>query len=482
MNRAYRLKLFDILEEGVLRDSQNVALQYNDICLTYRDLMCKVKERARVFKENGISKGKKVGLILENPYEFIITFFAVSCLEGILMPIFYNTGEEKINDIIKKNDINFVVANVDLKYKKVYESKDKKMKLFFCSGLMDEGLHDVSLILFTSGTTSTPKAIMLTNDNICSNVQAISEYLGLNPNDRILLIKNLCHASSLIGELFVGIYNGCTIILETKLPVTSMILNLIEKKNITVFFAVPTILKGFITCNKIKAFNLDKLKIINFYGAPMSQEDIKRLCELLPNCNLIYSYGQTEASPRVTYIERNDLIKRPSSSGKTIADVTLKIVNELNQQLAPFEEGEIIVYGPNVMKGYYRNKEKSEKTIIDGWLHTGDIGYLDDDGFLYVKGRRDNLLISFGKNIYLEEIEKTIVSKQGISEALVVGNKREDGTIELCAYVVLENRCITVSEIHKYCISHLENYKVPKKIVVVENLEKTNSGKLRRNC
>lgn len=170
------------------------------------------------------------------------------------------------------------------------------MTLYICEENIDESLDDVRLILFTSGTTSTPKAIMLTEKNIFSNIESISSYLNINSNDKILLIKNLCHSSSIIGELLVGIINGCTIVLSSKVPMTRNILWLIEENNISVFFAVPTILKGILDYSRKNKVNLEKLRIINFYGAPMNKEDISSLIKLLPSCNLIYSYGQTEAS------------------------------------------------------------------------------------------------------------------------------------------------------------------------------------------
>lgn len=472
--------IFDMVKKGAEYGLDNKALIYNDTYLTYQELLALIKERAAILKEKGIVKCSKVGILLDNPYEFVINLFAVSYLNGVVMPIYFNTGSEKIKDIVKINEINFIITTKELIYPQIYEEEVSNLKIYFNSAVLDKELSDVSLILFTSGTTNSPKAIMLTEGNIFSNVLAISNYLKLMPKDNILLIKNLCHASTLIGELLVGIRNGCTVIMTNKLPIAGVILRLIQKNNITVFFAVPTILKEIMTCENLKVSKLDNLRIINFYGAPMSALDIKTLANLLPKCNLIYSYGLTEASPRVTYIERKNLILNPSSCGVPIGGTEIKIVDDKNQEVEPLHEGEIMIYGPNVMKGYYRDLRKTSDIIRSGWLHTGDIGYIDEKGLLYIRGRKDNMIISFGKNIYLEEIEKVLGSMPGIMEVLAQGNRRENGTIEIVSYIVLSDKKLSINDILTYCVKHLENYKVPKKIIVVDNLERTSSGKIKR--
>lgn len=477
----HRMKnLYDIIDNGAKYDYEKIAIEYNDESFSYAELISEVLKIAENLKQYGITKNSKVGIILENPCDFILNIVAVSYLGGIPMPIYFNTGNEKIKNVVKYYEINYIITTKELDYEEVYLVKEECFRIYKNSDVIDYNLEDVALILFTSGSTGTPKAIMLTIKNIISNVLAISKYLNIRTDDRLLLIKNLCHASSLIGELFVGLQNGCTVILSTKLPRANLILNMIVDSQISIFFAVPTILKQIILQRNASSIKLDNLRIINFYGAPMNYSDINKLAEMMPNCNLIYSYGLTEASPRVTYIERSDLAQKTSSSGKTIENVDIKIIDEFGREQKPNNIGEIIVNGPNVMKGYYKDPDKTKRTIVNGWLHTGDLGYLDEKGFLYVKGRIDNMVISFGKNIYIEEIESTINSIDGVAECLVKAIQNDDGIVRLCAYVVLENKEITVSRIYEYCVNNLENYKVPRKIELVDYLEKTDSEKIKR--
>lgn len=470
--------LFDFVQEGMKKNRNGRGLQYQQKILSYEELSVAVLDKAKLLQEKGITTKCKVAIILSNPMDYILNVIAVSKLNAVILPIYPNTGIGKIEEIITKYDINYIISSVKLGYEFVFEHE--RVVIYKYSSDIDETMSDIMAILFTSGTTNTPKAIMLTRENISSNVIAISAYLKPAIEDNILLIKNLYHSSTLIGELLVGLYNGCFVVISTQLPVATVMLNLLEEKEINIFFAVPSLLKELIVSNEHEKYNLDKLRIVNFYGAPMNATDIKRLSEVLPNANIIYSYGQTEASPRVTYIERKDLLIKSGSSGKTIQGVKIDIINDEKQSVKPFEKGEIVVCGPNVMKGYYRNEERTKITLADGWLHTGDIGYLDEEGFLYVVGRKDNMVISAGKNIYIEEIENVLNEMSGIKEVLVQVKLDEKSIARIEAFVVLSDKKLTVKEIQKYCLYKLENYKVPRKIMVVDYLEKTNSGKIKR--
>ena len=470
--------LFNFVQEGMKKNRNGRALQYQEKILSYEELSVAVLKKNKLLQEKGITAKCKVAIVLSNPMDYILNAIAVSKLNAVILPIYPNTGVGKIEGIVSKYDINYIISSVKLEYESIFE--DDRVVVYKYSDEIDESMSDVMAILFTSGTTNTPKAIMLTNDNISSNVIAISAYLKPTIEDNILLIKSLYHSSTLIGELLVGLYNGCFIVVSTQLPVATVMLNLLEQKEINIFFAVPSLLKEIIVSKDREKYNLNKLRIVNFYGAPMNVVDIKKLSEVLPNTNIIYSYGQTEASPRGTYIERKDLLIKSGSSGKAIQGVKIDIINDENQSVKPFEKGQIVVCGPNVMKGYYRNEEKTIITLIDGWLHTGDIGYLDEDGFLYVVGRKDNMVISAGKNIYLEEIENILNEMNGIKEVLVQAKLDENSIARIESFVILSDKKLTVEEIQNYCLYKLENYKVPRKITIVDYLEKTNSGKIKR--
>ncbi len=472
--------MYDFLRKAAQQFPEKIAIKYKNIELSYHELDCMTKKIANVFWAD--VKRCNIGIVVNSPMLFTMSLMAVSYLGCVAVPIYVHTGKEKIKELVKQFSLEYVI------FEKGYDVLDCEENEESATVLSDLLIHkeisigknhskkNCEIILLTSGTTGAPKGIMLSSDNIKSNVEAIGEYLRLTLNDKIFMVKNMNHSSSIIGELLVGLDNLCTIVFNSKILTASSMVNSILDNNITVFFAVPTILREIIL--KHKQLNLERighLRIINFYGAPMSSQDIIKLVELLPKCNLIYSYGLTEASPRVTYIMGSDLLKKAGSSGKPIKNVKIEISKEVLGN-----NGEIVVSGPNVMLGYYNDEEKTQKTIVNGKLYTGDYGYIDEDGYLYVHGRKDNMIISAGKNIYPEEIEQVLQNAEGVKEVLVRNVSDEKGVERFIAYIVAGDIEPDISSLFEVCKNRLENYKIPSKFVFVKKLEKTPSGKIVR--
>jgi len=202
---------------------------------------------------------------------------------------------------------------------------------------------------------------------------------------------------------------------------------------------------------------------------------------LYPDVEFIYSYGLTEASPRVTYITTKKLLEKPQSSGVSISGVSVRIVDNKLNDVEENIIGQIGVIGPNIMLGYYNKSELSASVICDEMLLTGDLGYVDKDGFLYVVGRTDNMIIQSGKNIYPEEIEKVLLQNDRIFEAIVMEEIEESVGHVLVAYIVVKkDEQISKKEIIAYCACYLEDYKIPRKIVFLEELPKNPNGKIMR--
>lgn len=469
--------MYDYLRKAVQQFPEKIAIKYKDVELSYSELDDVIKKIAdECFAD---IERCNIGIVVNSPMLFTMSLMAVSYLGCVAVPIYAHTGKEKIKELVKQFSLEYVIFEKGYDVLNCEESTTVLSDLIIHKEVSVGKNHsdkNCEIILLTSGTTGAPKGIMLSRDNIKSNVEAIGDYLRLTLNDKIFMVKNMNHSSSIIGELLVGLDNMCTIVFNSKVLTASSMVNSIFDNNITVFFAVPTILREIIL--KHKQLNLEKighLRIINFYGAPMSSQDIDKLVELLPNCNLIYSYGLTEASPRVTYIMGSDLLKKAGSSGRPIKNVKIEISNK-----GIDNNGEIVVSGPNVMLGYYNDAEKTRKTIVDGKLYTGDYGYIDEDGYLYVQGRKDNMIISAGKNIYPEEIEQVLQTAEGVKEVLVRNISDDKGVEKFIAYIVTDDIEPNMSSLFEVCKNRLENYKIPSKFVYVKELEKTPSGKIVR--
>lgn len=474
----------EIFKCNRMNNFENIAIRCDDIELSYKELQIKVKNLALEFLSLGVSPGCKVMIAVKHPINFTLTILALNYLDAIAMPIYYYTGIDKINQIINKYTINYLVCDENLVMHSLYSKikiVEENLNFYKYNFEIDYKIKDIEMILFTSGTTNIPKAIMLTKTNIMSNVIGISKYLKLKNDDRVLIIKNLCHASSIIGELFVGLFNGTMIIMTNRLLTSALILHIIEKNKISIFFAVPTILNELRICSKINEFDFSSLRIINFYGAAIHRNDLFALLKLFKSVNLIYSYGQTEASPRITYIEKCKLFEKPASSGLPLENVIVKIFDNNDCEVPPMQIGEIVIQGPNIMAGYYLDDKLTSKVVKNGTLFTGDIGYLDKDGYLFVTGRKDNMIIISGKNVYPEEIENVLCSHEFICEALVLLDSIEKGMEKLIAYVVVKENCrVSIQEILNICKSRLENYKIPYQIYFVNELKKNYNGKIIR--
>lgn len=469
--------MYDYLRKAVQQFPEKIAIKYKDVELSYSELDDVIKKIAdECFAD---IERCNIGIVVNSPMLFTMSLMAISYLGCVAVPIYAHTGKEKIKELVKQFSLEYVIFEKGYDVLNCEESTTVLSDLIIHKEVSVGKNHsdkNCEIILLTSGTTGAPKGIMLSRDNIKSNIEAIGDYLRLTLNDKIFMVKNMNHSSSIIGELLVGLDNMCTIVFNSKVLTASSMVNSICDNNITVFFAVPTILREIIL--KHKQLNLEKighLRIINFYGAPMSSQDIDKLVELLPNCNLIYSYGLTEASPRVTYIMGSDLLKKAGSSGRPIKNVKIEISNK-----GIDNNGEIVVSGPNVMLGYYNDAEKTRKTIVDGKLYTGDYGYIDEDGYLYVQGRKDNMIISAGKNIYPEEIEQVLQTAEGVKEVLVRNISDDKGVEKFIAYIVTDDIEPNMSSLFEVCKNRLENYKIPSKFVYVKELEKTPSGKIVR--
>ena len=243
---------------------------------------------------------------------------------------------------------------------------------------------------------------------------------------------------------------------------------------------IPTMLY-LITKSKKSNCSLKSLRYLCFGGGTIGLDVLKKMNKRLPGVGVVQTYGQTEAGPRITCLLPQDSERKIGSVGRPIPGVCVKVVDEDGKELHANSCGEIVVKGDNIMKGYYKRTEETAKVIRNGWLHTGDIGIFDEEGYLYVVGRIKNVIITGGLNIYPEEIEEVLRSYSDVEEALVLPKQHEVlGEVPMAQVVVKKNSRVNASELLDFCKERLEIQKIPSEIIVVERIEKTYNGKVRR--
>ena len=496
----------EMVEYSTTNFKENIAYKYKKdytakkpeyIEKTYEQVGKDVKALSTLLLNKKL-EGKRVILIGNNRYEWCISYFAITCGNMIVVPLDKALPDNEIQNLVTRSEAE--IAIFDKKYidimKKIKEEPNSILNELICmDNLKEEGIENIndlliegqklleqnntqyekisinpekmSIMLFTSGTTNEPKAVMLSQKNICSNIQDLASWVQLGTKDTMLSFLPIHHTFECTVTFLFGFYSGATIAFCDGLKYIQK--NLAEYK-VSVFVAVPLVLETMY--KKIqKAINdQGKTKLINtmvkisklllkckidirkkvfkqildnfggnlrvvFYGsAPMNKDTIIGFNNF--GIDLIQGYGLTETSPVVS--AESDKEKRPGSIGLALPSLNVKISN-------PDEngEGEITVKGPSVMLGYYNNEEENKKALKDGWFYTGDYGYIDKDGFIWITGRKkDIIVLRNGKNVYPQEIEFLINKLPYVKESLVYQRERNSTDTMLCAKIVYDEDII----------------------------------------
>ena len=334
-------------------------------------------------------------------------------------------------------------------------------------------------MLHTSGTTSNPKRVMLTHRNLISNIESNIQSLKLTEADKCLIAMPMYFGYCNTAQFLTHLYLGASIVILDGMFFPKTFFFTVQNEQITDFTGVPSMLLTLLKYRYASKYDISSLRYICFGGGKMPEGQLRELIQLFSSVGFVQTYGQTEASPRITALLSKDALRKIGSVGTPIPNVRVKVVDEMGNQLSANAIGEVIVQGKNIMKGYFKQEKITKNTIIDGWLHTGDLGYHDEDGYLYLTGRKKNMIISGGINIYPEEIEEVLMSHPNVCDVCVFAeNQLMLGEVP-AAKIVLRNSN-TNCDLRTFCIERLAIYKVPVKFELVDNLEKTYNGKIKR--
>ena len=337
---------------------------------------------------------------------------------------------------------------------------------------------DVAMIAYTSGTTGHPKGAMLTHAGLLDNAAAVVEAVGFRGADRSLCILPLFHVFAIAFDYLQMMTVGASSVIVERFD-AGVALRLIERHRATVLIGVPTMFIYILRHPDRPRHDLSSLRIGDTGGGPVPTA-LKTEYERDIGMVLLESYGLTEASPVVT-IERPGLPRREGACGLTLPGMETKVVDATGQEVPPGELGEMLVRGPNVMKGYFEMPEATTRTIVDGWLHTGDLMRKNADGHVYMVDRLKHMIICGGYNIYPKEIENVLHDHPAVLECAVVGVPDEDkGEIPKACIVLREGAHATEAEIKQFCRESLAAYKVPRVVKFLASLPKTATGKIRK--
>ncbi|MDM5271513.1 fatty acid--CoA ligase [Sulfurovum sp. zt1-1] len=479
------------------------ALFVDNEKITYADILQRADAIAAFLVYHGVQKGDKVALFLRNSPEFVYTVFAASKLGAVVVPINTFLKEEELSYILE-DSASTVLITSKIHEKVVKASDAEKLCNFIvwegeAFEPLDEqnysydeairfdqsikantsGLEDTAVIFYTSGTTGRPKGAMLSHKNIFSNSISGIQHITLKTKDRGIIFLPMFHSFTFSIGIILPLYAGASIVIIKSLQPFSNIFKQTLLKRVTLFFGVPDVYNAlskaklpwyFMWFNNLRAFISG--------AAPLQPKTLDAMAKKFKRAKLLEGYGLSEASPAVCM---NTLEKQKAGSvGTALAGYEMKVVDENLVELPRGSIGDIIVKGDNVMQGYLNHPDITEETIINGWLLTGDMGYIDDEGYLFIVDRKKDLIISKGINIYPREIEDVIDGFEGISASAVIGVADEKSGEIPVAYIELDEGVEKIDDtaLKGYLREHLANFKVPKHIYIIKELPKNATGKV----
>ncbi len=475
------------------------AVETPDIQLSYRELEEKINQTANAFATIGLKKGERVLIQISNRPEFMYCYFAAMKMGSIIVPVNPLYTPSEISYIAENSEPSIYVCeknsqgNIKTVEEKspalikslVLDHEDKEMSFHhwinqqepaYTRADFDE--HDVCQILYTSGTTGNPKGAMLTHHGLYTNAATYKKTMQCVESDKSLIVAPLYHAAAQTNCMNTMILSGATNYLLPKFD-PKTILKTMEEEQITYFFGPPTMYTLILNNPDIHQYQLN-LRIA-FTGASPLPVEVFNKWKSIFGFEILEGYGLSECSPVVT-MHTPDGMKKPGSIGPVIEGVQVKIVNEKGEELPRGEIGELIVKGPNVMKGYWRRPEDTERAIKNGWFHTGDIGYEDDDHYFYIVDRKKDMINRGGLKVYPREVEEVLYQHPQVLEVSVIGIPDPVMGEEVKAFITLRNpdESIDFDELSDFCKKQLAPYKVPRLFEVLDEMPKTLSGKIKK--
>ena len=499
-----RQTLGDVLRRTALRVPAKTAIICGETQWTYAEFDALVTRLAAGLAKIGVQQGERVAVLARNSHGFAALRFALARLGAVLVPINFMLKAEEVAYILRHAGARTLATDSGLaELARAAAALQTEVREFVWLPSEDSssaavGMHsfdtlaactaalpeitltstDLLQIVYTSGTESSPKGVMLTHDAVLSQYVSCLVDAEITSQDLTLHALPLYHCAQL--DVFFGpaIYIGSSNVITSK-PVPDNLLALIEKFKVTSFFAPPTV---WIALLRSPAFNVERLASLvkGYYGASiMPVEVLRELAARLPKVRLWNLYGQTEIAPLATMLGPDDQLRKPGSCGRAVLNVETRVVDDQMQDVRVGEVGEIVHRSPHLMLGYFRDDERSHAAFTGDWFHSGDLGIIDEEGFISVVDRMKDMIKSGGENVASREVEEMIYRMPQVSEVAVIGLADPRWVEAVKAVIVLKDgQSLTEAEVMAHCNTHMASFKSPKRVVFTDSLPKNPSGKL----
>jgi long-chain acyl-CoA synthetase len=484
------MSLGRMLEESAEQYAGNVAFIHGDRKITYRDLDRAACALGNHLRSLGIGKEDKVSLMLPNCPEFVISYFAIQKIGGVAVTLNVQSTPYELKHLLGNSDTRCLITQETLakRFEEIQGELPLCRHLITTTGLEEEspfgkiiaeGPHtveipemagdDPAVMIYTAGLTGKPLGAVLTHHNLLTQSVLLRTICQMDDRNIGLAVIPLFHSFGAVANMLAPLRIGAGIVLMERFTLDG-IFSAIEKEKVTYIAAVPRLFLGMLFHEGAEKYRTDSLKFCVTGGAAMPPEFIP-IFEQRFGVKIMEGYGLTEASPASSF-SRLDMPQKPGSIGIPIPGVEARIVDEAGRGLPRGTVGELILKGENIMKGYYRDDEMTAQVLKDGWLFTSDLGRMDEEGYLFLTGRKKRMIITSGFNVYPREIEIVLGLHPAVLTACIVG--KEDllrGEIVKALVVKKPGAAIEERELLRHCRTYLSSYKVPREIEFVERIE-----------
>jgi len=459
----------------------------NDIKLSFQELWARIETFSEYLLKTDVRKGECVGLVLKNSIDFMVSFYAILKIEAVPLPLNPALKKRELEYIFEDAKVRILLAHpqvmeaydkITIKEKQCIDKHFELLVLGVEEKKFEKRKEDFALLLYTSGSTGEPKGVMLTHSNLLAEMKNIAGAHKLKMQDRVLCVLPWYHINGLVITMLTPLLVGHKIYVTEKFR-RHVFWKQISENQITWFSGVPIYYSYLLADRGVLDIDVSCLRFARSASASLPVSVIKEF-EARFGIPIIESYGMTEGGSQLTSNPLPPEVRKPGSVGIPYGNI-IRIVDDSGNDVKIGVEGEVYVKGDNITQGYLNKSVQTEESIIDGWLKTGDLGYLDEDEYLFLSGRKKELINRSGEKFAPREIDEVLYELQEVEVAATVGIPHEIYGEKVVSFIKLKKgKQIKVSEVKEYCRTRLMDVKVPKEIYFIEDFPLGANGKLQR--
>jgi acyl-CoA synthetase (AMP-forming)/AMP-acid ligase II len=485
-----KMNLNAILKASAKKYPNGICVIHEGNRFTYSEIDRSSDTAAFELLRSELKAGDRVAILLENSCEYIIAFFGVLKASGVAVPLNTHLLPAELSYFLKDSSPRFIIT--DARHKASLAgivSKDHTVLLVEeivarqgrsgCNINCAANPGDLAMIIYTSGATGKPKGVMLSHGNLVTNANSIIRYLKIRQSDRMMVVLPFYYSYG-TSLLTTHVKAGAILVIDNRFLYPNVILDTMEKEKVTGFAGVPSNFMILLRKSSLRQYKLNSLRYVTQAGGALAPAIIKEFTVLLPKIKFYVMYGQTEATARLTYLDHRFLNKRSGSIGKATPGVKIDIMNDKSEKNKPGVVGEIVASGKNVMLGYWNAPGETGSVMKKGRLWTGDLGYTDKDGFIYLVARKKEMIKSGAHRISPLEIEDVVSALKGVKECAAVGVPDEILGEAIRLFVAKNGEDLSENDIMLFCKNNLAPFKIPREIKLIPSLPRTPTGKIKR--